>query len=334
MSQIIMTNRSPKISVIVCILGIDQVVINCLESIAQQTYKNYELIVVYKASEDSRVSDVICEIFGRAKCKKVIGQKEGKLSDARNLGISEASGDFLTFIDGDDLVKPDHFKGLLSPVKKDIDAVFSMPELQGEFSDQERKYFDNTDPGSFLANEQFILNTPVVVWGKLFRKSLIDKYGIRFPTNVIFEDNYFHWAYLSVANKVYITRGKTYVHFARSCSLMGKMKVKYSTEGLDNITVLVEIVNFLQKNGRDDIVSYKLIRRYFLDAVNFTDKKHFEKLYNMFLEVLQRLPTRTNNQVILKLARLGYPKKTSNLRIFRMLVKGIFSRLSFMGEQK
>lgn len=96
-----MTEKIPEISVIVCVLSINDKVIKCLESIAAQSYRNFELIVVYKFKQ---VSDaLVCELFDKSIEIRTIQQHQGKLSDARNLGIESANAPYITFVDGDDL---------------------------------------------------------------------------------------------------------------------------------------------------------------------------------------------------------------------------------------
>ena len=331
--QITMNNINPKISVIVCILEIDGSVVNCLKSIAAQTYSDYEVVVVFKSNQNSKqVNDALCKVFGTERQILTVEQFTGKLSDARNLGIDAASGDFITFVDGDDYVKPEHLWDLIKDIDNSIDAVMSIPELCGSFTDAERKYFNALTPGIHLINEKFILKVPVVIWGKLFRKSIIKNSGIRLPSDVIFEDNYFHWAYLSLSRKVKIIDRNTYIHVARTNSLMGLMKTECGREGIDNIKILGHIIEFLQQKGREDLISYRLLRKYYLDGRKFTNENFLPELNTQFCAVIETVSRKTGNLTIIKLAKLGYPIKFSTLQLSKMIFTGMFARLRFTGK--
>ena len=307
-----MTEKIPEISVIVCVLSINDKVIKCLESIAAQSYRNFELIVVYKFKQ---VSDaLVCELFDKSIEIRTIQQHQGKLSDARNLGIESANAPYITFVDGDDLIKPSHLALLIENAYNDVDAIFSLPELIGNFSKSERDYFYRRNSGIYNSDLNFILSTPVVVWGKLFRRDVVERYDIRFPANVIFEDNYFHWAYLSCSKKVRVTEDKTYVYMSDDRSLMNSLKSGYTNEGLDNLKVLGKIVDFLLLNKKSEILTYKLFRKYYLDATKFIQKNDYSSRDKLMAVAISKLSTSKRLKLLLSLLFRGIPKNCNLLR--------------------
>lgn len=172
-----MSEKIPEISVIVCVLSINDNVIECLQSIASQSYRNFELIIVYKFR---KVSDgVVRELFDKSIEIRTIQQHQGKLSDARNIGIESANATYITFVDGDDLIKPNHLAALIEHADDSVDAVFSLPELIGNFSKCERDYFYRHESGIYNSDLNFILSSSVVVWGKLFRRDVVKRFDIR-----------------------------------------------------------------------------------------------------------------------------------------------------------
>jgi len=300
-----MSEKIPEISVIVCVLSINDNVIECLQSIASQSYRNFELIIVYKFR---KVSDgVVRELFDKSIEIRTIQQHQGKLSDARNIGIESANATYITFVDGDDLIKPNHLAALIEHADDSVDAVFSLPELIGNFSKCERDYFYRHESGIYNSDLNFILSSSVVVWGKLFRRDVVKRFDIRFPTNVIFEDNYFHWAYLSCAKKVMVTEGKTYVYISNKSSLMNTLKSGYTNEGLDNLKVLGKIIEFLLVNKKSEFLSYKLFRKYYWDATNFIQKEYCYSRDKLMAAVMRQLSTSKRLELLLSLLFRGIP---------------------------
>lgn len=96
----------PKVSVIVPVYKVEQVLSKCVDSICNQTYKNLEIILVDDGSPDNSPS--LCDQYAKQDCRiKVIHKVNGGLSSARNAGIEKASGGFICFVDSDDWIRYD-----------------------------------------------------------------------------------------------------------------------------------------------------------------------------------------------------------------------------------
>lgn len=299
-----MSDKTHLVSVVLCTLELNDKVQKCLESISIQTYKNFELIVVFKYGKIEK--ELLDRLFGESIKIRTIKQDQGKLSDARNLGLDSVKGQYVTFIDGDDVVKSNHLEVLIREMKNNVDAVFSTPNLIGNFKPEEYKYFSIHTTGIYTVDLKFILETPVVIWGKLFKRDIIKKAKICFPSNVIFEDNYFHWAYLSQASRVYLTKEKTYSYIKNEGSLMYSLKTCCGNKGLDNLKVLDYIVEFLIVNKRLDIITYQLFRKYYIDATRFIDYKYYKERDRMFIYTLNKLPKGKRFCIVAQLFFRGY----------------------------
>ena len=107
----------PLISVIVPVYKVEQYLGRCVESLLAQTYKNVEIILVDDGSPDS--CPAMCDEYA-AKYEKiqVIHQENKGLSGARNTGIDHAKGDFLAFVDSDDLWSPHFLESLYKALKE------------------------------------------------------------------------------------------------------------------------------------------------------------------------------------------------------------------------
>ena len=106
-----------KVSIIIAAYNIEDYIVKCLESIANQTYKNLEVIVVDDGSTDNtgKLADEFAENDNRF---TVIHKENGGVSSARNRGIDVASGDFIGFVDGDDTIEDDMYEILVNNVIK------------------------------------------------------------------------------------------------------------------------------------------------------------------------------------------------------------------------
>ena len=104
-----MEQQNPLISVIVPVYNVEQYLVQCVDSILNQKYENFELLLDVYGKKDKRV--------------RVFHKKNGGVSSARNVGLDNAKGDWIAFVDSDDIVTPSYLFGLYSDVKSDVDLV-------------------------------------------------------------------------------------------------------------------------------------------------------------------------------------------------------------------
>ncbi|MEG1313359.1 MAG: glycosyltransferase, partial [Bacilli bacterium] len=103
---------SPKLSIIVPVYNVDKYINKCIESILAQTFTDFELLLVNDGSLDS--SGSICDEYEKKDSRiKVFHKENGGVSSARNLGLENARGEWIAFVDGDDWISPEMYKKLL-----------------------------------------------------------------------------------------------------------------------------------------------------------------------------------------------------------------------------
>ena len=112
----------PEISIIVPVYNVEKYLVQCLNSICNQTYKNLQIILVDDGSED--LSGKICDEY-QEKDKRihVIHKKNEGLSEARNVGVQMAMGKYVGFVDSDDWIELDMYEILWKWLKKQIQIV-------------------------------------------------------------------------------------------------------------------------------------------------------------------------------------------------------------------
>ena len=115
-----------KISVIVPIYKVEQVLKRCVDSILSQTYENLEIILVDDGSPDQ--CPAICDAYARQNARiKVVHKKNGGLTSAWKEGVRHAEGEWLGFVDSDDWIEPDMYERLYEPLKAqqaDMSSLF------------------------------------------------------------------------------------------------------------------------------------------------------------------------------------------------------------------
>lgn len=174
-----------KISVIVPVYNVEKYLSKCINSILDQTHKNLEIILIDDGSTDN--SGKLCdEYYNKDKRIKVIHQKNGGLSVARNSGLEIATGEYIMFIDSDDYYEKKSCELLYNEIKrKDADYVignYIHVNYNGEKWD--KPLFDQEIYGRFKLSIKdykksfFVMNS--VVWNKIFKREFIEKNNLRF----------------------------------------------------------------------------------------------------------------------------------------------------------
>ena len=175
------TYPQPLISLVVPIYNVYPYLQLCLESIEKQTYPHFEVLLINDGSRDNS-KDICLEFVERDNRFKYIEQQNGGLSAARNTGILNAKGEFITFIDGDDFVDPTYLEELYhAALRNDSEIVIGSYK---EFNEEDNNYYIHVfdDKEAFFDQNELITKRGIefeTSWGILFHKRLFE--NIRFP---------------------------------------------------------------------------------------------------------------------------------------------------------
>lgn len=244
----------PKLTIVVPVYNTDKFLEKCLDSVINQTFKNIEIICVNDGSTDGSLH--ILEKYQMVDDRlKIINKKNGGLSSARNVGIEHASGEYITFVDSDDFLELNTYENSLSYFNfPKVDLVyFSTRLVFTEDSNRvhNEKYFEHKYTGFVELSNEVITTMDVCAWNKIYKLSIIKKYGIRFPDNLWFEDNPFFWCYVLVCDSAFFVDNIFYNYLIRSGSIMsyhfdkkGKGCYKISHE-LDHLLGFEHLVDFV-----------------------------------------------------------------------------------------
>lgn len=238
--------KKTVISVIVPVYNVENYLKKCINSIINQTFKNLEIILVDDGSSD-RSGDICDEYCKLDKRIKVIHKKNGGLSSARNIGIDNATGTYISFIDSDDWIEENLYEHCISLFREKVDIInFGIQRnySDGSFSDKK------SDEYKLLNNKEAVIslntfrNVDVSSCNKIYRRSLFNK--IRFPEGKLCEDCYIMYKIFLKANRIVITPFIGYHYFKRIGSITQNKNVN-----MDFIYAHYEQMIYLDKNYPD-----------------------------------------------------------------------------------
>ena len=216
------------VSIIVPIYKVEPYLRRCLDSIVNQTYTNLEIILVDDGSPDN--CPQICDEYAANDERiVVIHKKNSGLSDARNVGLDIAKGEYISFVDSDDWVTNTYIEFLLKAITGNAAeiAIGNYIETTQTYvfnvnGEKQPKYeiLNSTSAVTKLWSKDKIIF--VTAWGKLIKKELFK--DIRFPKGAIHEDEYTSYKLLYYANKSVFLNIPLYCYFQRKDSIIGKAK--------------------------------------------------------------------------------------------------------------
>lgn len=207
------------ISVIVPIYAVEEFLDQCIESIVSQTHKNLEIILVDDGSPDrcGQMCDAWAEKDRRI---KVIHKENGGLSDARNAGLAEATGDYIAFVDSDDWIESNMYETMLCALTEN-DADFCACGIMDSYSDKEVVHPVRSCVGTsevFLSMIYHDTVFPVAAWNKLYRSEMLT--GFKFPKGKICEDAFTTYLLVDRADRIVQIKEPCYHYRIRPRSIM------------------------------------------------------------------------------------------------------------------
>ena len=199
----------PIVSLIVPVYNAVDTLVRCVESVINQTFKDWELLLVNDGSSDS--SGDLCDAYAAADQRiKVIHKKNGGVSSARNYGLDNARGEYIAFIDSDDYLYLDFLEKMLKNTPADMIICGFENEISGSFCPRFNKIdlYQNNEGLKELFEVSYYLDTP---WCKLYKSEIISKYQLRFDPNLkLSEDTLFCYECLSKIRTVVVVPEKLY----------------------------------------------------------------------------------------------------------------------------
>lgn len=210
-----------KVSIIIPVYNVEDYLEDCLESVCKQSYRNIEIILVDDGSLDN--SGEICDEWAKKDSRiRVIHKHNGGLSSARNAGLKEATGDYISFVDSDDLI-PTNFIMQLVETLKTCNSEISVCRIDRfwDGNSEETEAFYPFKSGVYSSEEYIhsilLHRVDNASWNKLYKRSAIGE--LRFKEGIINEDFPFMIALLGKVEKVAYTNETCYLYRRRQGSI-------------------------------------------------------------------------------------------------------------------
>ena len=289
------------LSIIVPVYNVEKYLDKCLKSLVSQTLSNYEIIVVNDGTKDN--SQVIIDKYTKEypNLVKSYIKENGGLSDARNFGLRYAQGKYISFLDSDDYVENNFYKGMLELASKnDLDLVISDLEYVWENDEKSPMIKEGLHDASCNINQRLFLS-PLFAWNKMYRKDLFESLNCQYPKGLWYED-------IPVTLKVFANVAKVgYYHHVgvhylqRSTSILGS---GYSPKMYNIFDIFTSVVAEFKENGLYDIykeeLEYLYIEHFLVyGAFRFLRTDHYKELMSKAFDFVKaEFPNYRRNKYI------------------------------------
>lgn len=238
------------ISVIIPVYNIEAYLASCLDSVLNQTYKNLEIILVDDGSTDS--SGKICDDYAQKDSRIVVyHQENGGVSSARNHGILEATGNYVSFVDGDDIIAPEMYEVLYNNMinySADISSCgIAQRQIDGEmttFADNSLNTFNKEDLIKGFFDNSIIKETMYGPCHKLFRTQFLKHHTFN-ENYAIGEDLLFMFECIENSSKIVLDNRPMYFYLKRPGSATTSF---FSEKRLHYISVADILLERCKKN--------------------------------------------------------------------------------------
>lgn len=261
---------SHLISVIVPVYNTEKYLDECIQSILNQSFTDFELLLIDDGSTDR--SGAICDQYAaKDERVRVFHTENGGVSSARNVGLDEAKGEWIAFVDSDDWVKSLFLENFIRYVD-DVDIIISYSEIETKngihkIEISSEGIVTNTNFHELFTKYGMTVNT--TSWAKLYRKDLIEINKIRFDNRIkMGEDTVFLYTCLLKAEKIFVLNKTDYYYRDRSESLSKKIYwVDNELAGYNQLSFVIrELIS--RKSIRDNealnklysIIAYYVVR--------------------------------------------------------------------------
>ncbi|HJE45710.1 glycosyltransferase family 2 protein [Levilactobacillus namurensis] len=321
----------PLISIVVPVYNVEHYLLKCLDSLAKQTYKNIEVLLIDDGSTDD--SKAICYKVVKDDTRfKYFYKVNGGLSDARNFGIDKSSGEYLTFVDSDDYVDRDYVSylyGLLNGKKIKMSIC------------QHRTVFTNGSVEHHLYNGAKVLSAKGTLerllysdgidtsaWAKLYRSDIFE--SIRFPVGRLFED--IATTYKCIIESGYVAVGaeEKYNYIYRAQSIVNG---KFNLGKLDLIEMTIVMGNDVVKTfpSLGKAVQRRIVYANLSTLNQMSQEKKYPIVKRKMIKVIRKktfgilkdpqVPKR--DKIALIILRINYPIYNLLWRCYLKVKKGI-----------
>ena len=258
------------ISVIVPVYNVETYLEECLDSIQNQTYTDFEVLLVNDGSTDG--SQAICERYCQAdKRFRLINQSNQGQSVARNTGVAASRGEFIVFVDSDDVIKVNYLEELMKYMSDEVDIVESKFTVnKNEFLAKNSKEIEilfegNSEEAVKVVPNHLLSVNPVT---KLYRRAIVE--AVPYLEGFIFEDIYSGIGMLKYIRKIVKIDYVGYYYRQHATSTMHRT---FTEKNLDVFTVSDQLIDLY--SDREELLPY--IGKYLVHVATMHYQDYIQK---------------------------------------------------------
>jgi len=277
-----------KVSVIVPVYNVEKYLDKCLNSLVKQTLKDMEIIIVNDGSTDK--SQEIIDNYAK-KYKNVISivKENGGVSEARNLGLKKARGEYIGFLDSDDWVSKDMYKKMYQKAKSgNFDVVAC--DTQAIYP-AEKRYISSNIKNDNVSNKELMIDAYAVIWNKIYKREIINE--IEFKKGMNFcEDVEFLYMVYSKIKTIGVVKGSLHNYLQRE----GSLTYVYDKKLYQLIDAMDDVIKFYKENDLykeyKQELEYTYVRYLYATFVKriakTKNKKEFNRAVNIVIEKVKK----------------------------------------------
>ena len=336
-----------KISVIIPVYNVEKYLAECLDSVANQTLKDIEIICVNDGSTDNSLL-ILKEYASKDSRIKIIDKENEGLGYTRKAGLKIASGNYILFLDSDDKYNSNHSLEYLYDAIRKHDAdilIFCISNYQNGNQSKWNLKIDKSENVDRVLDFQdfsvYILNGCYSACNKLYSKQFLDSYDDWFfPKKIFYEDMPFHVQIMTRAKKICFTDNVTYLYRVNPFSITRISSLDRDRKKVESLFFVIDkIYNILIENN----LLYKLEKEFICFFISYTfsifsminvNITNFRLIINKFKEIINKFSNVNVNDL--------YYNKNNNLNlikeqfIFYKLMKRLSAEkmLSYMIKRK
>ena len=320
-------SEKPLISIIVPCYNAEKYLYECLNSVISQSYENWECLLINDGSKDKTLP-ILEEFSSKNNRFKVFSQENKGLSATRNLGIENAKGDYLFFLDSDDLISKNSLQVFVNEINDEIEILTGIiATVNGENLEKISQlqhpkegtiFFENNRQEVLIRTMEFGLAP--VAQNRLYRRLFLEKFNLKFKNRIFHEDELWFFETMFHAKNVKFINEETYLYRTDNSESITK------NVGEKNLNSYLEILEIIFENYyKTNSDSYKkaIVERYlnYLKKliIDFSIREKNKLSHDSRLkleETLKKIHTNSDGFILLSQKNESYYKALNKLSLF------------------
>lgn len=327
----------PRISVIIPVYNTGAYLEKSIRSIMDQTYTNLEIICVNDGSTDNSI-EILEKLKHEDERITIISKNNEGQGIARNKGLEISTGEWISFIDSDDTLEPNAYELIVPNLLPQTEMVhFGIKMIYEDGTPvikTDEEYYNINYCGLLEVPRSKLHKADFSASNKLFKKSIIDKYSIRF-NKILYEDFQFSMQYISVIDYIYYMPEKLYNYLRRRGSTMTNT-FKRSPRAIDHLYALEAVYDFIIKHNRLQEHT-RALRKFFMSyygaSIKFSTEEKIpeivqksEEMYKKYVFLHNKIVKKYENNTLIY---VPYRKQRVSSKVLQYLFSLRYEYINF-----